>query len=80
MATTSGPLSGAEWSELFTLEREARGVPAEEIDASLRARLEALRSGIFKPENRPRLSVEARLATLEDEVKRLRELIERKNG
>jgi len=80
MATGSEPLNGAEIIELFRLERKTRGVSDEDVDQSMRARLNELRSGQGQSERRPYASVEARVAALEDEVKRLRELIERKNG
>jgi hypothetical protein len=75
------PITLAELVELNELEREARGVTADDITRSTRARLAQLREGKgrAKPHQVP---LETRIATLEDEVKRLRELIEngRNNG
>jgi hypothetical protein len=82
MATASEPpITLAELVELNELERQARGVTADDITRSTRARLVELREGKgrAKPHHVP---LETRIAVLEDEVKRLREFIEngRKNG
>ncbi len=75
------PITLAELVELNELERQARGVTADDITRSTRARLVELREG--KGHAKPHyVPLETRIAVLEDEVKRLRELIEngRNNG
>jgi hypothetical protein len=86
MATASEPtITLQELLELNELEREARGESADDMTRAFRARLAALRArkadgGIHEQPRREPL--ETRVAALEGEVKRLRELIEsgRKDG
>jgi hypothetical protein len=66
--------------ELTELELAAKGETLDDTTRSLRARLTALRAGETPSRRSSSIlrspSTEARLQALEDEVKRLRELIE----
>ena len=73
------PITLAELVEINELEREARGVTADDIARLMCARLAELRAGKGGGQRRERphhVSLETRIAALEGEVKRLRELIE----
>jgi len=84
-AASEGPLTAHELAELTTLQLARTGQTFDDVSRKLRAQLEALREGRDEPvtEGAPAgPSIEARVAALEAEVKRLRVLAENgsKNG
>jgi hypothetical protein len=81
-------LTIAEFAELFRREQAERGVTPAEVMRSSRADLERLRAAqgpepvnsAEKPAEPQGPGLAARVAALEEEVKRLRDRIEGKNG